>query len=125
MDKEKHRGGAFDPLLNIALLLPAIVLALVAFFAMQEVVLTLAARVIIATVDGAVRGSYALGTVRNFWLIGGGMFLVGFVIYLLDSAFKHWRSRRLRRLLLRALAFRAGDNRLGMGGGRLAHAPPK
>ena len=104
MDKDKHTGRALDPLLNIALTPLAVALAVAAFFAMQEIVLTMAARVIIATVDGGVRGSYALGTVRNFWLIGGGMFLVGFVIYLLDSVFKHWRSRRLRRLLLRALA---------------------
>ncbi len=104
MDKGKRAGEALDPLLNILLTPVVILLALVCFFAMQEILLTLSARVIIATVDGSARGGYALVAVRNLWLIGGGLLLVGFVIYVLDSGFKRWRARRYRRLLMRSLA---------------------
>lgn len=104
MGKEKSVGGSLDPLLNILLTPLALMLALVALFAMQEILLTVGARVIAATVEGSVRGAYALVALRNFWLIGGGLLLVGYVIYVLDAGFKRWRTRRYRRLLMRSLA---------------------
>ena len=107
MDKDERMSGLLGPLLNIVLLAPVIGLALVAFFAAQEIALTIGARLIAMSVEGSVRGGYALVTVRNLWLVGGGLLLVACLIYVLDSAFKHWRSWRLRRLLMRALAIEA------------------
>ena len=104
MKRNQTMPKAIDRLVNLALVLPVMVLALVAFFATLEIVLTLSAQVIVTTSDSAVRGKYALVTVRNLWLMGGGAFLVGIVIFLLDYAFKHWRTLRMRRLFLRALA---------------------
>lgn len=104
VDKNEPMSRSIDRLVNIVLIAPVVLLALAAFFALQEILLTVSARIIVANMDSTVRGSYALGTVRNFWLLGGGACLVGILIYVLDSAFKHWRTRRLRRLLLRVLA---------------------
>ena len=104
MNKNEPMPKLIDRLINIALLPLALLLALAAFFALQEVLLTLSARVIVATVDSDVQGKYALVTVRNFWLLGGGAILVAVLIYVLDFAFKHWRTRRFRRLALRVLA---------------------
>lgn len=104
MDKSNTMPRPIDRLINIALVPLVILLAVVAFFTLQELLLTLSARAIVTSMDSAVRGKYALATVRNLWLLGGGAFLVGFLIYVLDFAFKHWRTRRSRRLLLRILA---------------------
>ncbi len=95
---------AIDRLLNLGLILPVMVLMLVAFFSLLEILLTLSAQVIVTTSDSAVRGKYALVTVRNLWLIGGGAFLVGGCIFLLDFGIKHWRTLRMRRLFLKVLA---------------------
>ena len=89
---------------NIVLALVVLVLGVVAFFASLELVLLVGAQVIISTNDSLVRGSYALGTLRNLWLIGGGLLTVGFVIGTLDYFFKHWRQPRARRSFLRMLA---------------------
>ena len=92
------------PAANLALIPLLVVMSLAAFLSLQELLLALSARVIIGAVDSAVRGSYALGAVRNLWLLFGGAFLVGLIIYGLDFAFKHWRSPRFGRLALRVLA---------------------
>lgn len=104
MAVDKSKSVTIGALLNIVLLAPALVLAVVAFFASIELVQTLAAWLIIATSDSPTRGTYALVSVRNIWLLGGGALLVGGVVYLLDTGFKHWRTRRFRRLLLSVLA---------------------
>jgi len=93
----------FDLFLNLALFVAAFALGLWSFFALQEILLTLGAYVIAATVDGPLRGKYSLLTLRNFWLLGGGAFLAGLGVFCLDYFFKHWRARRLRRFCARAL----------------------
>ena len=104
MKRNQNMPKKIDRLLNLALVLPVMALALVAFFSLMEILLTLSAQVIVATSDSTVRSKYALVTVRNLWLIGGGAFLVGICIFLLDYGFKHWRTLRMRRLFLRVLA---------------------
>ena len=52
----------------------------------------------------SVRIRYMLITVRNFWVLIGGVLLIIFVIGAVDFFFKHWREPRTRRLYLRLLA---------------------
>lgn len=104
VNKDQPVSGLTERLINLALVPLVLALLLVAFFALQEVLLTVSARVIVKTMDSTVRGTYALATVRNFWLLGGGAILVGVLIYVLDYAFKHWRTQRFRRLALRIVA---------------------
>ncbi len=90
--------------LNAALLALSMALGLVALFSMLEIVLTISAHLIVATIDSATRGKYALVTVRNVWLLGGGAIWLGIIIYCLDYFFKHWRERRIQRRYLALLA---------------------
>lgn len=89
---------------NLGLLFAALALGLVAFFSLMEILLFISAHVIVATNDSETRSRYALVTVRNFWLLGGGAVLVGLVIYWLDYFFKHWRERQIQRRYLQFVA---------------------
>lgn len=104
MEKRRNLAKPIDQLLNLVLILCVLALALVTFFALMELLLTVAAWVIVATNDSEVSSRYALITVRNIWLIAGGALTVGIVIYLVDVAFKRWRTAGIRRLFLRVLA---------------------
>ncbi len=90
--------------INIALAAVVLVLGVVTFFATLELALLAGAQVIVSTNDSPVQGSYALGTLRNLWLIGGGAVTMAFVIFTLDYFFKHWRQAGARRIFLRMLA---------------------
>ncbi len=102
-EKDQAYTALFDLVFNISLFGLALVLAMWSFFALQEILLTLGAYAILHAVDDSVRGNYTLITLRNFWLLGAGAFMVGFIIFCLDYIFKHWRRRRARRLFLRIL----------------------
>ena len=65
----------------------------------MEIVLTLAATYIHHNVDSAVRGKYALVTVRNFYLLLGGMGLLAFMIGFFDYCVKRLGTARVWRLL--------------------------
>ncbi|MYE79733.1 MAG: hypothetical protein F4243_12290 [Chloroflexi bacterium] len=108
MMKASKRADSFPPwltaLINTVLVVVALALAVVTFFASLELALVVGARVIISTNDSLVRGNYALATLRNLWLMGGGLLTVAFVIATLDYFFKRWRQPRTRRAFLRVLA---------------------
>ncbi len=91
-------------LVNTALATAVLALGVVAFFASLELALLVGAQVIAQSVDSAVRGNYALATLRNLWLLIGGVLMVVFVIGTLDYFFKRWRLARTRDVLLRLLA---------------------
>ena len=93
--------------LNALLLALVMALGLVALFSMLEIVLTIGAHVIVATMDSATRSKYALVTLRNVWLLGGGAIWLGIIIYCLDYFFKHWRERGIQRRFLKLLALEA------------------
>ena len=101
---QAKRVGVINALINVVLLVAAAGLGIVAFFSMMEILLTVAAQVIVRGVESEVRGRYALVMVRNLWLIIGGAGLVGLEIYFMDYFFKHWRKLRTRRLFLRVVA---------------------
>lgn len=90
--------------INIVLVAAVLALGVVTYFATLELALLVGAHVIISTDDSPVRGRYALGTLRNLWLIGGGVLNMAFVVGTLDYFFKRWRQPRTRRIFLRMLA---------------------
>lgn len=90
--------------INIVLVAVVLALGVVTYFATLELALLVGAHVIISTNDSPVRGRYALGTLRNLWLIGGGVLTMAFVVGTLDYFFKRWRQPRTRRIFLRMLA---------------------
>ena len=103
VDKQKPVLKPVGQLLNMLLIGCVLALALVAFFSSLELIRAAAAHIIFATNDSEVSSRYALITVRNIWLIAGGALMVGIVIYLVDVAFKRWRTAEIRRLFLRVL----------------------
>ena len=90
--------------INALLLAAVIALGLVTFFSLLEILLTISAPAIVASMGSATRGTYTLVTIRNIWLLGGGAVWLGIVIYCLDYFFKHWRERRIQSRYLRFLA---------------------
>lgn len=91
-------------LITIGLAIPALLLVVVSLFAAQEIVLTLAAPMIARSAADTVRGSYALVTLRNLWLLFGGTLALGLIIYSLDRLFKQSAKPSTRRYFLRLLA---------------------
>ena len=100
--------SVFAKLINLLLLLLSAVTTFFCFFAIQELLLTAAATLIYHGVDSSVRGRYALITVRNVWLIGGGALLVGLAIGGFDYFFKRLAQARTRKRLLLILLVEIG-----------------
>lgn len=103
LDKSSESRSTTGRLINIGLAVPALLLAVVCLFALQEIILTLAAPMIARSATDTVRGHYALVTLRNLWLIFGGMLALGLIIYSLDRLFKHSAKPSTRRFFLRLL----------------------
>ncbi len=99
-----HIPAWLTAVINIVLAVVVLALSVVTFFATLELALLVGAHVISRTNDSLVRGSYALGTLRNLWLIGGGVLTMAFVVGTLDYFFKHWRQPRARRIFMTMLA---------------------
>lgn len=105
---QSKQPAIVDRLISIALLIAVVALGIVAFFSLMELLLTFAAQGIGRSAGSVTRSKYALVTVRNLWLLGGGAVLIGFVMYCIDYFFKHWPSARMRRLFLRLIVIEAG-----------------
>ncbi len=93
--------------LNFALLAAAVAVGLVSFFASLEIVLSLGARVIWDSMGDTVQGKYALATLRNVWLLVGGMVFLVVIIYCINVFFKRWHEMRIQRAYLILLAVEA------------------
>jgi hypothetical protein len=100
----RERPRMLDVLINSGLLVAVIVLGLLSLFASLEIVLTVGAQVVIRTNDSAVRSKYALVTLRNIWLLVGGIIWLVIIIASIDRFMKHWRERRTSRVYLAILA---------------------
>ena len=94
--------------LNFALLAAVAAVGFLAFLASLEIVLALSAPAVAQSIDSAVRAKYTLVTIRNVWLLVGGVIFLGLIIFCIDRYFKGWRARRLNRVFLRVLAFELG-----------------
>lgn len=104
LDKTSESQASKNRLTTIGLAIPALLLVVVALFATLEIVLTLAAPAIARSASDSVRGHYAMVTLRNLWLIFGGMLSLGLIIYSLDRLFKQSAKPSTRRYFLRLLA---------------------
>lgn len=93
--------------LNLALLAGAVVLGFLAFFHSLEIVLSLGARVIWESMGDTVQGKYALATLRNLWLLVGGIIFLVVIIYCINVFFKRWREMRIQRAFIILLAAEA------------------
>ncbi|MCY3833089.1 MAG: hypothetical protein OXG85_08725 [Chloroflexi bacterium] len=89
---------------NLALLVIAVGEGILAFFSSLEIVLTLGAQVIWQSMGDTVQGKYALATLRNIWLLIGGLILLSLVIYCIHYYFGHWRERRIHGVYILMLA---------------------
>jgi len=103
LDKTSDKASILFRLTTFGLAVPALLLVVVSLFAIQEMLLTLAAPLIARSAADTVRGSYALVTLRNLWLIFGGMLALGLIIYSLDRLFKQSAKPSTRRYFLRLL----------------------
>lgn len=93
--------------LNFGLLAAAVGFGFLAFFHSLEIALSLGARVIWASMGDTVQGKYALATLRNVWLLVGGMVFLVVIIYCINVFFKRWRDRRFQRPYIIMLAAEA------------------
>jgi len=113
MNNTEHHTFSFGFLwllhaaLNFALLATVAVFGFLAFFASLEIVLTLGAPAIAQTIESAVRAKYTLVTLRNIWLLVGGILLLVVIIYCINYFFKHWHDMRVHRVFLVILALEA------------------
>lgn len=89
---------------NFLLLAAAVGLGFVALIYSLEIALTLAAPLIIRSMGETVQAKYALVTLRNVWMLVGGILLLVVIIYCINSFFKRWRDMCLHRVCVMALA---------------------
>lgn len=104
LKKTSESDSTRNRLITVGLAVPALLLIVVTLFATLEIVLTLAAPMIASSAADSTRGRYALVTLRNLWLIFGGMLSLGLIIYSLDRLFKQAAKPSTRRFFLRLLA---------------------
>ena len=110
MKTNQNTGGYFwlaFAALNFVLLVAACALGFVSFFASLEIALALGAQVIWQSMGDTVQAKYTLVTLRNLWLLLGGMVLLGVIIFCINRFFKHWRDECLQRAYLALLAAEA------------------
>ncbi|MCY3799377.1 MAG: hypothetical protein OXG84_16335 [Chloroflexi bacterium] len=93
--------------INFLLLAAAVGLGFVALIYSLEIALALGARLIWQSLGDTVQAKYALVTLRNLWLLVGGILLLVIVIYCINNFFKRWQDARIHRLYLVALATEA------------------
>lgn len=92
---------------NFALLAAAVILGFVSFFVSLEIVLTIGAQVIWQSLGDTVQAKYALATLRNVWLLVGGIIFLVIIIYCINHYFKRWREARVHRLYIVLLVLEA------------------
>lgn len=93
--------------LNFALLAAAVALGFLALISSLEIVLMLAAPLLLRSMGDTVQTKYALVTVRNIWLLAGGILCLAVIIYCIDCFFKRWRESRAQRLYIVLLVVEA------------------
>ncbi len=93
--------------INFLLLAAAVGFSFVALIYSLEIALTLAAPLIVQSMGDTVQAKYTLVTLRNVWMLVGGIILLVVIIYCINIFFKHWREMRVQRVFLVALAVEA------------------
>jgi hypothetical protein len=109
--KLKQHGSDYFWLLfaaaNFILLLAVVVLGFASLIYSLELTLMVGAPLMLRSMGDTVQAKYALVTLRNIWMLAGGIFVLVIVIYSINTFFKRWREMRLQRVFLVALAVEA------------------
>lgn len=93
--------------INFLLLAAVFAEGIVAYLASLEIALALGAQVIWEAMGDTVQAKYTLVTLRNVWLLAGGIVFLAVMIYCIHRFFQHWRAGRLLWLYVALLAFEA------------------
>ena len=110
MKAKQNKGDYFwlvFAAINFVLLFAAVALGFISLIYSLEIVLALGAQLIWQSMGETVQAKYALVTLRNVWMLVGGIVLLVVIIYCIHIFFKHWREMRLQRVFLLALAAEA------------------
>ena len=102
-----NRSWIAFTVINFALLTAAVAVALVSFFASLEIVLTIGAQVIWGAMGDTVQAKYAFATLRNVWMLVGGIIFLVIIIYCINHYFKRWREARIHRVYIILLVVEA------------------
>lgn len=93
--------------INFALLLAVLVLGFLSLIYSLEIALSLGAPLILQSMGDTVQAKYALVTLRNVWMLVGGILLLIIIVYCINTFFKRWQDMRVQRVFLVALAMEA------------------
>lgn len=110
MKAKQNKGDYFwlvYAAINFVLLSAAVALGFISLIYSLEIVLALGAQLIWNSMGDTVQAKYALVTLRNVWMLVGGILLLVIIIYCINCFFKHWRDMRAQRVFLVALAVEA------------------
>ena len=110
MKAKQNKGDYFwlvFAAINFVLLSAAVALGFISLIYSLEIVLALGAQLIWKSLGDTVQAKYALVTLRNVWMLVGGILLLVIVIYCINYYFKHWHDMRVQRVFLVALAVEA------------------
>ena len=90
--------------INFVLLSAAVVLGFISLIYSLDIALALGAQLIWRSMGDTVQAKYGLVTLRNVWMLVGGIVLLVVIIYCINIYFQRWRDARVQRIYLLALA---------------------
>lgn len=93
--------------INFTLLVAVVVLGFLSLIYSLDIVLALGAPLVLESMGNTVRGKYALVTLRNVWMLAGGILLLVVIVFCINYFFKRWQDMRVQRVFLIALALEA------------------
>jgi len=85
---------------NALFVIVTIILGVVAFFSLLNILLTISASLVIQSANVTVQQKYTISTVRNFYLLFGGCFLLGFLIVSIDYHMRRLSNPKTTRVLI-------------------------
>lgn len=85
---------------NGLFLLLTLILAVAAFFAIMNILLSISTVIVLQTSDVTVRQLYIIATVRNAWIFVGGALLLGFLVGAFDYHSRQLGDKKTGRILL-------------------------
>jgi hypothetical protein len=103
-DRTTSPSQLSSKILNGLLLIVTSLLGVVVFFAILEILLIVGQFIFMRTIDSTLQRSFAVVSVRNFWMLCGGGLLIAFVIGGIEFHIKRLGRARTRSILLRTLA---------------------
>lgn len=85
---------------NVLLVIVTMILGVIAFFSLLDIVLTISAAIVIQTANVSVQQKYTISTIRNFYLLFCGCFLLGFLIVSMDYHTRRLSNPKTTRILM-------------------------